>query len=157
LLQQLAQSGTSAQDAQTAAAVSQFVKSNPDLIATILKGYIAYLKQIQSMTAEDGSAQTPAGQSSAAATPGTSAQSADSTAAQSNSIQPSTGLQITGVQAATGLQTSHLAGYPSLPDVNPVSSITQPTAAQLEYAAKIQKEDQARKAYLMAHPEGYSY
>jgi hypothetical protein len=41
--------------------------------------------------------------------------------------------------------------------VDPVTSITHPTAAQLEYAAKVQKEMQARKAYLMEHPEGYTY
>lgn len=55
------------------------------------------------------------------------------------------------------LRMSHLAGYPALPNVEPTSAITHPTAAQLENAAKLQKEMQARKAYLMEHPEGYTY
>ena len=64
---------------------------------------------------------------------------------------------MTGVQASGGLQTAHLAGYPALPAAETVSTVTQPTAAQLDYAAKVQKEMQARKKYLMEHPEGYTY
>ena len=76
---------------------------------------------------------------------------------QSASIQPSGGLHIAGVQPSGGLVTAHLAGYPSLPAVDPTSSVPHPNAAQLAYAAIVQKEMQDRKAYLMAHPEGYTY
>lgn len=76
---------------------------------------------------------------------------------QSASIQPSGGLYIAGVQPSGGLVTAHLAGYPSLPAVDPTSSVPHPNAAQLAYAAIVQKEMQDRKAYLMAHPEGYTY
>ena len=74
-------------------------------------------------------------------------------------LQPSDGLRTSSLQPSGGLRTGHLAGYPSLPDVDPISSVTKSTmtAAQAEYAAKVQKEDQERKDYLMAHPEGYTY
>jgi hypothetical protein len=162
LLEQVKQLASKGQNAQTAAQVNQFVDQNQDAITAILKGYVNYLNQAQAMTADDGTG-TP-GKPQAAATSANAANGpAPSDAGQSAStgaatgLQPSTGLKITGLQPSGGLRTSHLAGYPALPDVEPVSSVTQPTAAQLEYAAKVQKQMQERKAYLMAHPEGYTY
>jgi len=76
---------------------------------------------------------------------------------QSSASQPAPDLKISGVQASGELRTSHLAGYPALPDVEPSTSVMQPTAAQLEYAAKVRKEIEARKQYLMEHPQGYTY
>ena len=153
LLQQVKQLASKGQDAQTAAQVSQYVDQNKDALATILKGYTDYLNQAQAMGAMDGSG-TPATPQTASAT-GTS-QNANGGAAASGQ-QISTGLQMSAVQGSGVLRMSHLAGYPALPDVDPVSSVLRPTAAQLEYAARVQKEMQARKRYLMEHPQGYTY
>jgi hypothetical protein len=147
LLQQVKQAASKGQSPQTAAQISQYVDSNQDVITAILKGYMDYLKQIQSMSADTG---TGAGIQAAP-------QASSTVQQQQGVLQPSTALQITGVQTSGSLQTSHLAGYPSLPNVDPVSSLTQPTAAQLAHGAQVQKEMQERKAYLMEHPEGYTY
>jgi len=161
LLQQVKQAASKGQNAQTAAQINQYVDQNQGLISAILKGYLNYLNQIQSMTAVDGTG--PANPLPAAANAATAPAASGTTpntssgAAATTELQPSTGLQINGLQPSGELQTSHLAGYPALPDVEPVSSVTQPTAAQLEYAAQVQKEMQARKQYLMEHPEGYTY
>jgi hypothetical protein len=139
LLEQVKQLASKGQNAQTAAQVSAYVDQNKDLINAILKGYADHLKEVQAVTA-DADAVAPAA-------PGTAAVSGP---------RISTGLQITGVQPSGGLRVGHLAGYPALPDVDPLSAITQPSAAQLEYAARVQKEMQARKQYLMEHPEQLS-
>lgn len=139
LLQQVKQIAAQGQDAQTTAQVNQYVDQNQDAISTILKGYTNYLKQVQVM-ADDGTAASAATRSATSAAP-----------------QSSTTLRISTVQPSGSLKTSHLAGYPALPDADPMSSITQPAADQLAYAAKVQKEVQARKQYLMDHPEGYTY
>ena len=162
VLEQVKQMASKGQDAQTAAQVNQYVDQNHDVISAILKGYMNYLKQVQT-TAADGGSGAPVATGSAQSNPDNgvgenAAPSQNSNIdAAASAGQPSGGLQISGVQASGALQTSHLAGYPALPAVDPVSSLTQPTAAQLEYAAKTQKEMQARKAYLMEHPQGYSY
>jgi hypothetical protein len=179
LLQQVKQLASKGQDAQTAGQVNQYVDQNHDVISAILKGYTDYFKQVQTAPTNDGAGliatgTTPTTTPSASVDSPTTTQpvSADSpTTTQSASadspttttttatVDPlaSTALQPSSVQASGGLQTSHLAGYPALPTVDPVTSINQPTAAQLEYAARMQKAMQARKAYLMAHPEGYTY
>jgi murein L,D-transpeptidase YcbB/YkuD len=159
LLQQVKQAASKGQNAQTAAQINQYVDQNQGLISAILKGYLNYLNQIQSMTAVDGTGTPQPAAANAATAPAASGTTPNTSsgAAATTELQPSTGLQINGLQPSGELQTSHLAGYPALPDVEPVSSVTQPTAAQLEYAAQVQKEMQARKQYLMEHPEGYTY
>jgi hypothetical protein len=162
-VKQLASQG---QDAQTTSKVNQYVDQNQDAITAILNGYVNYLKQIQAMTADDGSgtaaqpAAAPAGGGAGtppnAASPNT-ANGAANGGGQSSEVQPSAALGASSVQPSGELQTSHLAGYPSLPDVDPVSSVTAMTAAQMEYSARVQKDMMERKQYLMQHPEGYTY
>jgi hypothetical protein len=77
-----------------------------------------------------------------------------SSGVQAGSVQPSSGVQAGSVQPSGGLVTGHLAGYPSLPAVDPVSAVKQMTQDQIDYAAKVQKENQARKQSLMAQPAG---
>ncbi len=137
------------QDAQTTAQVNQYVDSNQDVISAILKNYVDYLKQLQSV-ADDGEAPPPS-QSSQTSHSSQTSQTTASTSQQTTSTQSSTALQITGVQASGGLRTSHLAGYPALPDVDPTTTVTRPT----EYSIRVQKELQARKQSLMADPEAY--
>ena len=71
---------------------------------------------------------------------------------QEGSIQVSSGVQAGSVQPSSGLTTGHLAGYPSLPAVDPVSSVKKLSESQIEYAAKVRKENQDRKESLMAAP-----
>jgi len=167
LLEQVKQVASNGQDAQTAAQVSEYVDQNHDLITSILKGYARYLNQVQAMADDDGSGApskprgarggVPGAQNGGAAQNEGAAQSVDTATPQAGNQEGASPLQISGVKASGGLRTSHLAGLPALPAVEPASSITQPTAAQLDYAAKTQKEMRARKAYLMEHPEGYTY
>jgi hypothetical protein len=77
-----------------------------------------------------------------------------SSGVQAGSVQASSGVQAGSVQPSGGLVTGHLAGYPSLPAVDPVSAVKQMTQDQVDYAAKVQKENQARKQSLMAQPVG---
>jgi hypothetical protein len=155
LLGQVKQIASQGQDAQTAAQVIQYVDKNQNVITAILKLYVNYIKQIQSMAADNGGG-TPAASGTSVASQGASSdQTADSAAPQDSNAAST--VRTSDLQPSTSLRTGHLAGYPALPPVDPVTSITHPTAAQLEYAAKVQKEMQARKAYLMEHPEGYTY
>ena len=182
LLAEVKQLAAQGQNAQTAAQVNQYVDQNQDAISAILK----YLKQLQTMSEDDGAGGQPqgppasgtggrdrnTGASNGAGAGGTNAPGAGGTnaansanggaaegsgGAQSGGGQASNGLRTSSVQASGGLRTSHLAGYPSLPDVDPTSSVTTLTAAQMEYAAQVQREMQERKQYLMQHPEGYTY
>ncbi len=174
LIAQVKQLASQGQSPQTAAQVDQFVDQNQDVISAFLKMYMNYLKQMQA-AGDDGTA--PAAQPSQ--TPPASAQpaevqksgggnaanggdasntaSAANAASQSGSVQASGGLRISPVQASGELRTAHLAGYPSLPAVDPVSSVSGLTAAQMAYAARVQKDVEERKQYLMQHPEGYTY
>lgn len=151
LLEQVKQLASQGQDAATAAQVNEYVDANKDAISAVLKGYVTYINQLQAMTADTGVSTAPQAAAATATAPVQTAGAAVTTGATS------TALRTSSVQPSGGLRTAHLAGYPALPDVDPVSSITEPTAAQLEYAAKVQQEMQARKQYLMAHPEGYTY
>ncbi len=170
LLAQVKQLASQGQTPQTKAQVNQYVDQNQDVISAFLKGYMDYLKQLQG--ADDGSAapaqpqQPPTGADpgkaqgqggSATAGTGNAAGSAAGNAPGSGARQPSNALQTPSVQPSGGLRTSHLAGYPSLPDVDPVSSVDGLTAAQMAYAAEVQRQMQERKQYLMQHPEGYTY
>jgi hypothetical protein len=184
LVAQVKQLASLGQDAKTTAEVNQFVDQNHDMIGAMLIGYMNYFKHIQAMMNDDEAStsvqpKSASGTSSRDAalvnTPDQAAsqgsqnnilllqggpQSASlqpSSGLQTSSMQPSSGVQSASIQPSSELQTFHLAGYPSLPDVAPISSVTQPTAGQLEYAEKVQREVLARKAYLMAHPEGYTY
>jgi hypothetical protein len=169
LLAQVKQLAAQGQNAQTAQQVDQYVDANKDTINAILKGYAAYLKQMQAASNEEGSdgAGTGAVQTSGTAT---AARNAGATPqAQTNgerqaraqnttATQDPGGLQVSsGLQLSSGLQTSHLAGYPALPAAEPVSSVTVLTADQMAYAAKVRKENVERKQSLMAHPAGYTY
>jgi hypothetical protein len=69
---------------------------------------------------------------------------------QSSSVQPSGGLHTSSVQPSGGLQTGHLAGYPSLPDVDPVTSVKTLTPEQIDYVRKVNAENLARKNALKA-------
>lgn len=181
LLDTLKQMASRGQNAQTAAQVSQFVDQNQDVIKAVLHGYEAYIKQVQSLTDDSVSVsgtatarqQTalaplsqPIASGTSATTPGLSYENAAAAQApllsqeiqaQPGELQPSGSVQGTHVQPSGPLQTSHLAGYPALPDVDPVSSVTHLDSAQQDYAAKVRNENEARKAYLMSHPEGYTY
>ena len=159
LVDKVKQIATQGQDAQTAALVNQYVDQHHDLITAILKMYINYLSQLQATMAASGTTAPDSSQTAPAGTqPITGDAAKPDTVLQTTNAQPAAASQpATGLQAADGLKTGHLAGYPSLPDMAPASSIKQPTAEQLEYAAKVQKEDQARKEYLMTHPWGYTY
>lgn len=184
LLSQIKEIASQGQDAETKKQVSQYVDQNQGPITALLNSYANYFKHVQTANDDDGNAapaptqiapaptqtaQQPSQTSGSAASSQNTAtaDAAESTqegngvqpsgGLQSASIQPSGGLYIAGVQPSGGLVTAHLAGYPSLPDVDPTSSVPHPNAAQLAYAAIVQKEMQDRKAYLMAHPEGYTY
>jgi len=161
LLAQVKQLASQGQDAQTAAQVNQYVDQNQNVISAILSGYARYLKQLQAMT-DDGGSGAPAatGQTATAPTPAVQQSSTaqqPSSALRTSDVQPSGAPRTSDVQPSGGLRTSHLAGYPSLPDIDPTSSVTTLTAAQMAYALKVQQENQARKQYLMQHPEGYTY
>jgi hypothetical protein len=169
LLAAVKQLASQGQTPRTAAQVNQFVDQNQDAINAVLKGYMNYLKQIQTTSANDESGPPPQPQTPPAGAPaangqntgaGTASNSSNPTgggALQSGGLQPSSGLRTSSVRASGGLRTSHLAGYPSLPDVDPTSSLSGLSAAQMQYAAEVQRQMQDRKQYLMQHPEGYTY
>jgi len=184
LLSQIKEIASQGQDAETKKQVSQYVDQNQGPITALLNSYANYFKHVQTANDDDGTAAPAHTQTAPASaqtvqqpsqTSGSAASSQNTATAdaaestqegngvqpsgelQSASIQPSGGLHIAGVQPSGGLVTAHLAGYPSLPAVDPTSSVPHPNAAQLAYAAIVQKEMQDRKAYLMAHPEGYTY
>jgi len=155
LLQKVKQQATQGQDPQTAQQLNQYVDQHKDAILALIHQLMTYLTQ---MTNENGAnAQAPQMALPSAAPSSPSIQNTDSggsssaqaTLLQTSDVQPSGGLQISDVQPSGGLVTGHLAGYPSLPDVDPISSVTNPTADQLQYAAQVQKEMQARKKELM--------
>jgi hypothetical protein len=137
-VKQLAADG---QDPATKALVNQYVDQHKDEISAILKVCMNFLNELK---AKMGDSPSPG---NAESTPGNAA------------AQPAEGprLRMAALQPASGLRTSHLAGFPSLPDMAPDSSVKQLTADQLEYAAQVKKEVQERKEYLMTHPWGYSY
>lgn len=160
LLTQVKQMASQGQDSQTATQVNQFVDEHQDAITAVLKMYLNYLKQIQTVANENDAAQgvqPAAAQGSAAARDVSAVNPEADRGTQAAHVQPSTGLRVSSIQPSGGLQTGHLAGYPSLPDVDPTSSIRRLTAEQVAYAAKVRQENLARKEYLMEHPEGYTY
>jgi hypothetical protein len=172
LLTQVVKLASQGQDAATAAQITQYVQDHQDAITAILTVYMNYLKHIQTASTDDGTVNPQTAVVNAAPNDqGTTAQTnllqlsgapvTDSiqpaSGPQLSSVQPSCGLQTSSVQPSGGLFTGHLAGYPSLPDIVPTSSVTVMSAAQTEYALKVKRENLARKAYLMQNPEGYTY
>jgi hypothetical protein len=168
ILAQVKQLASQGQDSQVASQVSQFVDENQGLISSIIKMYTGYLKQFAVTASDDGtpSAQTAATSSAPALTESTDPQAAAlqpssglqaSTDLQGSSLQPSSGLQTSSLQPSAGLQTDHLAGYPSLPAVDPITSVTRLTAEQIDYVRQVNADNQARKESLMGHPESYGY
>lgn len=178
LLTEVKQLASQGQNAQTTAQVNQFVDQNQGAISTILQGWVNYLKQIEKMAADpdlDPATQTQPAQPTQPTQPaqqigrsrdgrnGEGSGRADASIGtgsggfQASGAQPPNAQPNSSVQASGPLRTSHLAGYPSLPDVDPVSSIGGLTAAQMQYAAMVERQMQERKQYLMQHPEGYTY
>ncbi|MGA3171640.1 MAG: hypothetical protein ABSE62_11585 [Chthoniobacteraceae bacterium] len=155
LLQKVKQQATQGQDPQTAQQVNQYIDQHKEAIMALVKELMTYLTQ---MTNDNGAnAQAPQMPPPSIPSPSTSAQNTSSeetsasqpTLLQISNVQPSGGLQTSDVQPSGGLVTGHLAGYPSLPDVEPISSVNHPTAEQLQYATQTQKAMQARKKELM--------
>jgi hypothetical protein len=165
LLEQVKQMASKGQNAETVNQINQYVAKNHDLISTIIKLYTDYLKRIQGMADGKGNIEPGMPNPMAAQETGTGQSTGNNQAAvspQANATGPSKGQR--GASSQTDLLgpddvliTAHLPGYPALPEVDPVSSIMHPTIEQLEYAKKVQDDMQTRKAYLMEHPNGYSY
>ena len=174
MLQQVKQMAAQGQNAQTTAQVNQYVDQNKDLITSILQNYVQYMKQIQDMSGDGTAPAQPATPQGAQPTPAAATQQqtqqpqqqaqpeqqAQQNAAPQQATQTSEtaqALQPSSLQPSDGLQPAHLAGYPALPAVDPVSAVQHPTTGQLNHASAVQKEMQDRKQYLMEHPEGYTY
>ena len=130
LLDQVKRLASQGQDSQTTSEVSQYVDQNKSEILDALKTGMQDLNS-------DAPGDQPA--------PGAQAQ-------PSSGAQSAPELNSAEIQPSSGLVTAHLAGYPSLPDVDPISSVTHPTREQLAYAATVQREMQARKQFLMTQP-----
>jgi hypothetical protein len=160
LIAQLKQLATQGQDAQTTAQVDQYIDQNKGALSAILASATSYLKQAQPAAGADDTAPpaNPPSQQSAGTQTQTptqaSALQAGAGPQASSGLQPSGGLgaatvQAASVQPSSGLQTGHLAGYPSLPAVDPISSIKVLTADQADYVTKVRAENNARKAALL--------
>jgi len=166
LITQLKQIATQGQDPQTTAQVNAYIDQNKGPLNAILQSSAAYLKQAGVSSDPSGDAtpstapQPATTQPSTAPTTATATASTDPAASQT---QPSTGLQTSSpitdaqIQPSSGLQTSHLAGYPALPQGEPISSVTTLSPAQAQFVAKIRQENLARKAELMASASGAAY
>ncbi|SRR5581483_50533 len=144
LLEQVTDKASQNVDANTAAQVQQFTNENKDAIEAILQGYRAYLNQINMMLDDNPGAPVRTDGASAKPQP----KSANANAAI-NSIQQQDG---THLQLSTGLQGAHLDGYPALPDVEPTSSILNPTALQLLHKTWNDEQIRARKKELQKIP-----
>jgi hypothetical protein len=174
---QVAQEASQGQDTVTAAEVTKYIDQHQDLVSAILKMYMNYIKQIQTLANDDGTSTTtnvqtisttPGSGSGSSASEGGTVQEGvvqpssgvqagtmqPSSGIQPGTMQPSSGVQAGSVQPSGGLTTGHLAGYPSLPAVDPVSSVKHMSEEQIEYAAKVRKENQESKESLMAQPVG---
>jgi hypothetical protein len=163
---QVAEEASQGQDSITAADVTKYIDQHQDLVSAILKMYMNYIKQIQTLANDNGTSTTTSVQTISSTQDSSSATSASgsttaqqgvlqpSSGIQAGSMQPSSGVQAGSVQPSDGLKTGHLAGYPSLPAVDPISSVKQMSEEQIEYAAKVRKENQERKESLMALPVG---
>ena len=158
-LEQVKQIASKGQDAQTTALIDQYVDKHRDLISSILKLYLNYIHQLQAMAADDGTGVLANLQAGTAGTGRDSGAGYDEEKPRTSALQPASGLQparglqpASGLQLSGGLRMSHLAEFPSLPEMAPASSLRELTPEQLEYAARVQKEMQERKQLLMAQP-----
>ena len=150
---QLRKIATSGQSAVITAQVNDFIDQNKDSISALLKSCEDYLSGLKSSLSQEGTG-TTTDTSGAPLAPPPVAQTT-TPASTSPSLQPGA-LQPSSLQPSVGLRTNHLAGYPSLPATDPTTSLQKLTPEQIQYAVRIQKLMQAQKAYLMAHPAGYS-
>ncbi len=115
--------------------------SADSLIKTLLANYRACIEQLKTLQSEtDSPAAEPADQTSAA--PGVPVPPSPPAIASAPAT-PASSLRIGHVQPSGPLKQVHLAGYPALPAVSPVSSVTHPTAVQLAQRAATDVE-QAR-------------
>lgn len=160
LLNQVIQIASAGQTPETQADVRNFVQENKGSLSAILTEAVNYLSHLQTQAAARSEDDVTAPADSAPAAPAAE-QASISTATQAGgmqpsapiepaSVQPSSGLRTSSMQPSSGLQTGHLAGYPSLPDVDPTSSVKNLTLVQIDYAQKVNAENLARKHSLMA-------
>jgi hypothetical protein len=152
LLQQVVALVTKNADANTGEQAKQYVQDNQGLINAIFKSYRSYLDQTQAITSDDEPIVD-----SAHATAGNAAQNTQNSRTAATKTMLQTGsLQASGkVEASGKLEGAHLAGYPALPDALPVSSITNPTAAQLEQGRKVDELLRQQKLFYMRNPAPY--
>jgi len=61
-------------------------------------------------------------------------------------------LESGSLQPSGGLNGVHLSGYPALPNVEPTSSILNPTAAQLRHDREIDEAMEKRKLFFQQNP-----
>jgi hypothetical protein len=166
MIAQLRQIATQGQDPGTARQVNDYIDQNKGALSALLQSCKSYVQQMQTVSGTDETTAPPPPPEQQPAEPQPPMQSGSTTSANTESqassggwgvtlvqasggVQPSGGLQTGHVQPSSGLQTGHLAGYPSLPDVDPISSVKTLTSDQVAYAAKVRQENLARKAELM--------
>jgi hypothetical protein len=116
-----------------------------DAVIKLIATYRVYLRQLVALM-NDAAGQQP----SSAVQAGQDVSTAQG--------QPRQSLQTTGLQTG-GLQTSHLQevhldGYPSLPAVDPVSSVSANTLTpqQIAYKAAQDREQKERQQFYFQHP-----
>ena len=61
-------------------------------------------------------------------------------------------LQSSRLESSGSLQGAHLRGYPALPDIEPTSSILEPTAAQLQHDRDVDAVIEKRKQFFQQNP-----
>jgi hypothetical protein len=128
--------------------------STGNLVKSVLEYYRTYLKQIDSLANEGDSpvVKTPDQNTSPPAdTTKSTAAASPASPLQTSHLQTS-GLQVTGLQTSGPLKEVHLAGYPALPYSPPTSSLTKPTAAQLQDKARTDWEQTNVQMYYFEHP-----
>jgi hypothetical protein len=121
------------------------------LIKTLIECYSAYIQQLNALSnGTETPAANPAPQNAAAAQPSSApAPTTSSNAAQTAPApQAAPLLQTAQLQPGGSLKEVHLAGYPALPAAAPVSSVSNPTAAQLESGAETAREQAKLKRLL---------
>jgi hypothetical protein len=134
LIEQIIANASGNTDAGTTAQIRDYAEKNQGAIEGAVNSYRSYLEQ--SLSAAGDSATTPA-------TPAAASETAAKT-------PPTTGLQTSGSLQTSHLDSnSHLDGYPALPVVTPVSSITNPSPAQLAQGVAVNRIVLERKRFFM--------
>lgn len=118
--------------------------SEASLIKKLLAYYRECLQQIESLENETNGTVTKAADQNTPTQP----DPAQAAVPAAPSTQPPASLQTGQVQSSGPLKEVHLAGYPALPNVVPTSSVTNPTAAQLEEKAETDQEQAKIKRLL---------